>query len=270
MEQYYNATNELKDVIVKKDSNLIHGKKKRGRPKKIKNPDNASTLEIGKIDCSSEVTKKRRGRPKKLNQYQKSSDRDVKKLEHQQHYHQYLSNQQLSYLEDSCSDASNCFSPSMISSPKSIVQITSYPRTFSDNSHLSQSTSNGPLNLGQSQKQSCYNENHHTHVELDLYEKTDVNSTLCLDNNLRQEQLQQQHIYSKVEHSSLVETPCSGYISYNEKLHKELQQSAPTPQSQITDEHSHHSHSSPPHTLQLTPTHSMSPRSIDQFGKLNK
>lgn len=74
---------------VKHESGLIPGKKKRGRPKKIKNPEDQPPPDLEKMDGANEVVKKRRGRPKKIHQQQKQQEREAREREQQQQQQQH-------------------------------------------------------------------------------------------------------------------------------------------------------------------------------------
>lgn len=90
---------------------LAPGKKKRGRPKKVKDGEQISQqLSQGGVACQSgpnslgelgdrmdpngEIVKKRRGRPKKIHQQQKQAEREAKERERQQQHQQHQQHQQ--------------------------------------------------------------------------------------------------------------------------------------------------------------------------------
>ena len=149
----------------KQEYGSIPGKKKRGRPKKIKNLDEQRTPESEKMDSSgNDVIKKRRGRPKKIHQQQKLTERDVKEreqLENQQQHHQlsqhhhhqqqqhyqqspsilphHLQQQhhshqqqhhQLGHIGDGY--GSVCFSPPLMSPPKPFAHMAPYSQQMGD------------------------------------------------------------------------------------------------------------------------------------------
>ena len=288
--------------MIKQEPGLIPGKKKRGRPKKIKNPEEAPPPDPEKMDANGEVIKKRRGRPKKIHQQQKQAEREAKEREHQQHQqhqqhqaHPHHAHQQMSHMSDGGYGSVNCFSPTMMSPPKPFSHMAPYPQSMNDpggyygqgmpGDGSSPYSKQSPVHLQHYSQSPKSMSSMFTHSDL----SSEINTAISSENNLgepspltspagmdhpdfdgsqQQQQQQQQQAY---DHGSPAGTPSYGaYMGYHEQQEQQQQhphQGAPTPMSQTTDEHSHHSHPTPPHNHQHTPTHSMSPHPHEQYGK---
>ncbi|KAL7307334.1 hypothetical protein TKK_0000524 [Trichogramma kaykai] len=128
-------------VIVKQEPGLIPGKKKRGRPKKIKNPEELPPADVEKCDANGEMIKKRRGRPKKIHQQQKQAEREAKEREYQaaaaaaaavqqqqQHHHQMGGVIPGGPMSDGYGGMASCFSSQMMSPPKPFSHMAPYPQ----------------------------------------------------------------------------------------------------------------------------------------------
>ena len=138
------------------DSDSLLGKKKRGRPKKVKSLDDQPLPEPEcKMDAAgNEIIKKRRGRPKKIHQQQKLAEREAKEREHQQmqqlhhqqqqHYQQSMlphhmhhpahqqSHQILPHMSDGYGSVPGCFSPPLMSPPKPFSHMAPYPHQMGE------------------------------------------------------------------------------------------------------------------------------------------
>lgn len=282
---------DLADVI-KVEPGLIPGKKKRGRPKKIKNPEDQPPPDPEKMDGTGEVVKKRRGRPKKIHQQQKLQEREVKEREQMNHMHQQ---HQMSHMDGY--GMSNCFSPPMMSPPKPFAHMAPYS-TMGDPSYFGQGLTDSPY---MSAKQSPVHMQHYsqspksmslpyTHSDL----SSEINTAISSENNIDHTPLtspsveqpdfeppssiSQQNMDHRsynpagnpdgVVHGSPGTTSHSSYTSYmgyhdqTPDPHSHPHQGTPTPMSQ--DEHSHQT---PPHNHPHTPNHSsMSPHPHEHYG----
>lgn len=299
-----NRITEINGTGVKQDTGLqIPGKKKRGRPKKIKNPDEQPPPDLEKLDANGEVIKKRRGRPKKIHQQQKQLERDNREREQQQQQHQTMG-----HLNDGYGNAvPNCFSPPLMSPPKTFAHMAPYPQPMGDSGFFGQAMNdNSPYNM--SAKQSPVHLQHYsqspksmslsfTHSDL----SSEINTAISSENNLEPSPLtspsvehpdfeppssiSQQNIGNDhrqynpaggpdpaTGHHGSPGTPHNSYANYMgyhepETHNPHPHQTTPTPLSQGGDEHSHHPHQTPPHTHPHTPTH-MSPHHHphEQYG----
>lgn len=188
-------------MIIKQEPGLIPGKKKRGRPKKIKNPEEAPVADPEKVDGGGEIVKKRRGRPKKIHQQQKQAEREAKEREHQaqqaqhhqhhlqqQHHQQHHPHQMGGHMGDGYGQLPNCFSPPMMSPPKPFSHMAPYPQPgLSDpQSYYGQSLADSPYS-----KQSPVHMQHYSqspksmslsfsHSDL----SSEINTAISSENNL--------------------------------------------------------------------------------------
>ena len=292
-----NRITDLNNVMVKQESGLIPGKKKRGRPKKIKNPDDLPQPDSDKVDSNGEVIKKRRGRPKKIHQQQKQQDLEAKEREHHQQH------QVMAHMNDGYGNAiPNCFSPPLMSPPKTFAHMAPYSQNMNEPSYFGQGMNDSPY--GMNPKHSPVHLQHYsqspksmslsfTHSDL----SSEINTAISSENNLEPSPLtspsvehpdfeppssiSQQNMSngpgsynpavngdSSAGHHGSPGTPShSSYTSYmgyheqqQESHNPHPHQTNPTPLSQAGDEHSHHSHQTSPHPHSHTPTHSsMSP-----------
>ena len=285
---------EANGTGMKQDSNSqIPGKKKRGRPKKIKNPEDQPPPDPEKLDANGEVIKKRRGRPKKIHQQQKQQEREMREQQ-QQHQQQH---QSMGHLGDGYGGVvPNCFSP-----PKTFAHMAPYPQPMNDSGFYGQGINDSPYSINA--KQSPVHLQHYsqspksmslsfTHSDL----SSEINTAISSENNLEPSPLtspsvehpdfepptsiSQQNMNNDHRqynpagngenpgHHGSPGTPShqsyTSYMGYHDQTsdphNPHPHQTTPTPLSQTTDDHSHHSHPTPPHTHPHTPTHaSMSP-----------
>lgn len=295
-----NRITDLNSGMMKHESGLIPGKKKRGRPKKIKNPEDQPQPDCEKIDPNGEVIKKRRGRPKKIHQQQKQQELEAKEREHHQQH------QVMTHLNDGYGNAiPNCFSPPLMSPPKPFAHMAPYSQNMNETSYFGQGMNDSPY--GMNPKHSPVHLQHYsqspksmslsfTHSDL----SSEINTAISSENNLEPSPLtspsvehpdfeppssiSQQNLsngpgsYNPVNgdsgHHSSPGTPShssyTSYMSYHDQTpeshNPHPHQTTPTPLSQTGDEHSHHSHPTPPHNHPHTPTHSsMSPHHHEQY-----
>ncbi|XP_025074123.1 probable serine/threonine-protein kinase yakA [Pogonomyrmex barbatus] len=296
---------EINGMGIKQESGMIPGKKKRGRPKKIKNPEDQPPPDPEKLDANGEVIKKRRGRPKKIHQQQKQLERENREREQQQQQQQH---QAMGHLND-YGNVSNCFSPPLMSPPKAFPHMAPYPQPPMNDGFFGQGMNdNSPYNM--SAKQSPVHLQHYsqspksmslsfTHSDL----SSEINTAISSENNLEPSPLtspsvehpdfepptsmSQQNMGNDhrqynpaggpdpTGHHGSPGTPShnsyANYMSYHEQTpdahNPHPHQTTPTPLSQTAEEHSHHSHPTPPHHPH-TPTHtSMSPHHPhEQYG----
>lgn len=184
-----NRITEINGALVKQDSGLIPGKKKRGRPKKIKNPEDQPPPDPEKLDANGEVIKKRRGRPKKIHQQQKQLERENREREQQQQQQQH---QAMGHLNDYGNAVSNCFSPPLMSPPKAFAHMAPYPQPpmndgfygqgMNDNSPYNMSAKQSPVHMHytQSPKSSQSMSLSFTHSDL----SSEINTGISSENNL--------------------------------------------------------------------------------------
>lgn len=255
--------NHVLDGIKQEGDVLIPGKKKRGRPKKIKNPEDQPMPDVDKLDGNGEVVKKRRGRPKKIHQQQKLQEREAKEREQQQQQQQAMSHHHMGV-----GDAYGCFSPSMMSPPKPFPHMAPYPSM--NDGYFSQGMGDGG-----------YGMNKQSPVHLHPYQSSpkpmslgfghsdlssEINTAMSSENNLEPSPLtspsveqpdfeppsgiNQQDPHGSynpdvpgVVHGSPSTTSHSSYASYMGYPSEQDAHQQPTPMSQ--DEHSHHSHPTP-------------------------
>ncbi|XP_070162752.1 probable serine/threonine-protein kinase yakA [Polyergus mexicanus] len=187
-----NRITEINGALVKQESGLIPGKKKRGRPKKIKNPEDQPPPDPEKLDANGEVIKKRRGRPKKIHQQQKQLERENREREQQQQQQQQQ-HQAMGHLNDGYGNAvSNCFSPPLMSPPKAFPHMAPYPQPpmndgfygqgMNDNSPYNMSAKQSPVHMhySQSPKSSQSMSLSFTHSDL----SSEINTGISSENNL--------------------------------------------------------------------------------------
>lgn len=125
---------------MKNEPGLIPGKKKRGRPKKIKNPEDAPPPDMEKItnENGEIIIKKRRGRPKKIHQQQKLAEREAKERELAQQHHQHpqqhphMGHHPMAGHMEAYGNMPNCFSPPMMSPPKPFSHMAPYPQAMNE------------------------------------------------------------------------------------------------------------------------------------------
>ncbi|KAJ8667731.1 hypothetical protein QAD02_009394, partial [Eretmocerus hayati] len=227
-------------VIVKQESGLIPGKKKRGRPKKIKNPDDVPPPDSEKMESSG-----MEGAP----------------FSHMAPYPQSMN--EPSYYGQPMGD-----SPYSKQSPVHMQHYSQSPKPMplpyghSDLSSDLNSAISADNNLGEPTPLTSPGAGMEQHPDFD-------NSNASMAQQQQQQQQHQQNSYNpNTEHGSPGSTPggYGNYMGYHDEQQQNPHQGAPTPISQTTDEHSHHSHPTPPHNHQNTPTHSMSPHPHEQYG----
>lgn len=251
-------------VIVKNEPGLIPGKKKRGRPKKIKT-DEAPPPEMEKItnENGEIIIKKRRGRPKKIHQQQKLAEREAKEreqlaqLHHHQQQHPHMGHHMGGGHMDGYGNMPNCFSPPMMSPPKPFSHMAPYPQAMNEpGGYYGQHMADSPYNMATGNKQSPVHMQHYSQSPKSMsmsYTHSDLSSEINtaissegnnmgepspmtspgggmdqhpdFDNGGNMGQQQQQGSYNPAcEHGSPGGPPSSGYSSYMSYHDQEQQQ----------------------------------------------